>query len=146
MANGTSRRALIKGGAGVVLASAVGRDAAAQPKLAAVKPILESPASCEARLRGEVGRRIDANLAHWLLTAPSANPAMLQIFRDRDRQPPRDLVPWAGEFAGKYLISAVQALKLTSDGRLREHLNRFVPELIATQRPDGYLGPFPAAE
>ena len=37
---------------------------------------------------------------------------MLEIFRDRDRQPLRDMVPWAGEFAGKYLTSAVQILLL----------------------------------
>ena len=85
-------------------------------------------------------------LANWLLTAPDANPAMLQIFRDRDKKPPRDLVPWAGEFAGKYLISGVQSLRLTKDKRLRARLESFVAELIATQSQDGYLGPFPSAE
>ena len=39
----------------------------------------------------------------WLLVAPDANPAMLEMFRDRDRQPRRAMQPWAGEFAGKYL-------------------------------------------
>jgi DUF1680 family protein len=90
-----------------------------------------------------MGERIEANVRHWLLPAPAANPAILQMFRDRDRTPRRDLVPWAGEFAGKYLISAVQALRLTRDTQLQADLRRFVAELIATQAKDGYLGPFP---
>ena len=67
---------------------------------------------------------------------------MLQMFRDRDRTPRRDLVPWAGEFAGKYLISGVQAMRLTTDAELRRHLSRFVAGLVASQGADGYLGPF----
>jgi DUF1680 family protein len=97
----------------------------------------------EFHVRGPFGDRIEANVQNWLLVAPRANPAMLQMFRDRDRTPRRDLVPWAGEFAGKYLISAVQALRLTRDPRLEAHLRAFVTDLIATQATDGYLGPFP---
>lgn len=111
-----------------------------------VAPALEAPAGGEIKIGGFMGDRIDANVRGWLLSAPSANPAMLQIFRDRDRTPPRDLLPWAGEFAGKYLISAVQALRLTHDPALRKTLTTFVKDLVATQRGDGYLGPFPASE
>ena len=112
----------------------------------AVSPVLETPAHAEFAFTGLIGERLRANCQSWLLPAPDANPAMLQIFRDRDRTPYRDLVPWAGEFAGKYLISGVQALRLERDTALHSHLRAFVTELIATQRPDGYLGPFPAAE
>src|SRR3954468_15749605 len=52
---------------------------------------------------------------HWLKVAPRSNPAMLDMFRDRDRLPLRDLVPWAGEFAGKYLTSAVQVYRCRRD-------------------------------
>lgn len=90
-----------------------------------------------------MGERIAANVRQWILVAPAANPAMLQMFRDRDRSPRRDLVPWAGEFAGKYLLSAVQALRLTRDRKLKAFLSRFVADLIATQDSEGYLGPFP---
>ena len=58
--------------------------------------------------RGLLGERIAANERNWLLTAPASNPSMLQMFRDRDRTPPRDLLPWSGEFAGKYLTSAAE--------------------------------------
>ena len=92
---------------------------------------------------GPVGERIHANLDQWLLCAPQANPGMLEMFRVRDRQPEPQLVPWAGEFVGKYLISAVQALRMTDDPRLRQQVSNVVAELIATQADDGYLGPFP---
>ena len=92
---------------------------------------------------GPVGERIHANLDHWLLRAPQANPGMLEMFRVRDRQPEPQLVPWAGEFVGKYLISAVQALRMSDDPRLRQQVSNVVAELIATQADDGYLGPFP---
>lgn len=105
-------------------------------------PVLEAARGAEYDFGGFVGDRLRANVRNWLLTAPAANPAMLQMFRDRDRAPARDLVPWAGEFAGKYLISGVEGLRLTNDGELRAHLGRFVGDLVATQGPDGYLGPF----
>lgn len=94
---------------------------------------------------GVVGERLDANIDAWLLRAPEANPGMLEMFRVRDRQPMPKLVPWAGEFAGKYLISSVQALRLSERVDLRVHTARFVAELIATQAEDGYIGPFPQA-
>jgi len=95
---------------------------------------------------GMLGRRIKANHDHWLLSALEANPGLLEMFRLRDRQPPPRLVPWAGEFAGKYLISAVQALRMTNSAVLLSNLTRFVADLIATQAEDGYLGPFPQSQ
>src|SRR6266436_3420122 len=90
-----------------------------------------------------VGERVQANLENWLLRAPQANPGMLEMFRMRDRQPAPQLVPWAGEFVGKYLISAIQALRMTDDPRLRLQVSNVVAAFIATQAEDGYLGPFP---
>jgi DUF1680 family protein len=80
----------------------------------------------------------------WLRVAPDANPAMLEMFRDRDTLPYREMVPWAGEFAGKYLTSAVQVLRVTGDPALRAYLAAFVEELLPLQAEDGYLGPWPA--
>ncbi|OPZ30557.1 MAG: Non-reducing end beta-L-arabinofuranosidase [Lentisphaerae bacterium ADurb.BinA184] len=82
----------------------------------------------------------------WLKVAPFANPGMLEMFRDRDRRPPRDVVPWAGEFAGKYLTSAVQVLRLTGDAGLHALLQAFVTELVSLQAANGYLGPWPLAD
>jgi len=77
------------------------------------------------------------------MVAPDSNPGMLEIIRDRDRTPPRDMVPWAGEFAGKYLTGAVQVLRVTGDPVLRDYLITFVSEFISLQDTDGYLGPWP---
>ncbi len=79
----------------------------------------------------------------WLLVAPKANPGMLEMFRDRDASPLRELVPWAGEFAGKYLTGAIQVLRVTNDPVLRVWLKEFVSTLISFQAADGYLGPWP---
>jgi hypothetical protein len=95
------------------------------------------------KLGGEIGEMLDRITAQWLLVAPKANPAMLEMFRDRDTPPLRDLLPWSGEFAGKYLTAATQVLRLTGDRRLRAWLDEFVARLISFQAEDGYLGPWP---
>ena len=91
---------------------------------------------------GPVGERLEANTENWLLRAPQSNPGLLEMFRMRDRQPAPQLVPWAGEFVGKYLISAIQALRMTEDPRLFVQVSNVVTAFIATQAEDGYLGPF----
>lgn len=99
------------------------------------------------RFGGEVGRRIEANVEHWLLRVPGANPGLLDMFRRRDRHLPyQEPVPWAGEFAGKYLISAVQACRMTSNPALEPFVQEFVDALARCQAKDGYLGPWPIPE
>ena len=108
-----------------------------------MQPTCTRLANARYALGGALGERLAAVTRQWLLVAPDANPAMLEMFRDRDRRPYRDLVPWAGEFAGKYLTSAVQVLRLTGDPALRRRLGAFVRELVSLQAEDGYLGPWP---
>lgn len=95
---------------------------------------------------GVVAPRLVANVDQWLLRAPEANPAMLGMFRLRERRISPPLEVWAGEFAGKYLLSAVQAIRLDERADLRAHTARFVRDLLATQAEDGYMGPFPRQE
>ena len=109
----------------------------------------------EARLRpiagtrfefeGHVGGRIQANLEQWLLTAPDANPGLTGMLRVRDREPAPDLVPWAGEFVGKYLLSAIPMCRMVRSDQLEQTLRRVVDEVMAAQ-DDGYIGPFRKAE
>lgn len=94
------------------------------------------------QFRGIIGERVAVNLESWLLPAPVANPGILEMFRVRDRTPVPQLVPWAGEFIGKYLISAIQARRMLKDPRLEQLLRETIAELISTQAEDGYLGPF----
>jgi DUF1680 family protein len=102
------------------------------------------PADSRFALRGVVGDWLETVVDNWLLPFPRANPAITQMFRDRDRRPTRRLMPWSGEFAGKYLLGALHLWELTGDERLRETIEAMVEELLAAQGADGYLGPFPA--
>ncbi len=95
-------------------------------------------------LAGAAGDLLKAVTDQWLLVAPKANPAMLEMFTGQDNPPYRSLLPWSGEFAGKYLTSAVQVYRLTRDARLKAWLEEFVKKLASLQAPDGYLGPWPS--
>jgi len=110
---------------------------------APVPPALSAASQARFQLSGTVGERLRANERQWLLPAPAANPALLEMFRDRDRPPYRELLPWSGEFIGKYLTAAVLNWRLTRSQALGRTISRLVRELADTQSPEGYLGPFP---
>jgi len=105
--------------------------------------VLETP-RLTMRLKGETGRRMDAIIRNWLLTAPGVNPGIMEMMRLRDRNPPYEgPTHWAGEFVGKYLAAAIQARRMTDDPALDKVVRRVVAEVISSQAEDGYLGPFP---
>jgi len=104
---------------------------------------LKTAESTQFAIKGLLADYLRNVTEQWLKPAPDANPGMLEMFADRDRKPYRDLVPWAGEFAGKYLTGAVQVLRLTGDAALHQRLKRFVQDIISLQDTDGYLGPWP---
>jgi hypothetical protein len=106
-------------------------------------PKLERAAEATFDLGGVMQEYLRAVTAEWLLKMPDANPAVLDMFADRDKEPYRKLLPWSGEFAGKYLTGAVQVWRLTRDPALKEYLAKFVARLVRLQDADGYLGPFP---
>jgi len=94
------------------------------------------------QLGGVVGERVAANTRNWLIRAPGADPGLLAMFELRDREPVPNIMPWAGEFVGKYLMSAVQAIRLDNDPTLHATVKAVIQELVRTQADDGYLGPF----
>ena len=107
---------------------------------------LTSPET-QLQLEGETGRRMEAVIQNWILSVTKANPAILEMFRLRDRSVPYEKpVPWAGEFIGKYLQSAIQSMRFTQDEALQNQVQKVVTALISTQAEDGYLGPFPKKE
>jgi DUF1680 family protein len=108
-----------------------------------MRPICRRPSKAMYTIEGVVADYLRAVTEQWLLVVPAANPALLDMFADRDRKPYRNMVPWAGEFAGKYLTSAVQVLRLTGDRRLKKNIEGFVEQLMGLQDEDGYLGPWP---
>jgi len=104
---------------------------------------LRRPAGLRMEPAGPLRAYLDAVTANWLLPGPRANPAILAMFADRDRQPYRDLLPWSGEFAGKFLTGATQVYQATNDPALKRSLQEFVKALLPLQDADGYFGPFP---
>ena len=112
----------------------------------ASQPVLQTPKGIEFQFEGIIRQRLQACLDQWWLITPDANPALLQMFRDRDRLPERDLLPWSGEFVGKFITSGVLGWQLTRDPQLYAVLRRTVDELMAVQDVDGYLGPFARAK
>ena len=108
--------------------------------------VFEKPSEARFTFAGPMGERVKANVDNWLLRAPIANPGMIEMFRLRDRQPKPELVDWAGEFVGKYLISAIQARRMTKNDALDALIRRVIYDLVDCQADDGYLGPFPKEE
>jgi len=92
------------------------------------------------KLMSETGRLVDHICKRWLVSIRETNPSILDMFRDRDVQPYRDLLPWSGEFAGKHLTSAQAIYKLNGDRELFDSISQFIDELIDLQSEDGYLG------
>jgi len=109
----------------------------------AIEPTLDRCPDAVYSLEGPVRRYADAVVDNWLLRAPRNNPAMLQMFADRDKRPYRDLLPWSGEFAGKFLTGMTQVLRVTRNEALHSATRQLVDGVIAQQDDDGYLGPFP---
>jgi hypothetical protein len=96
-------------------------------------------------LGGLPSERVKANVDRWLTVCPENNPGLLEMFARRETGP-HNLVPWAGEFVGKYLISGVQALRMSDDPRLKGTMEEVVDRLCQLQAEDGYLGPWPKKE
>lgn len=111
----------------------------AQEKRTVMEPIKD----IKYTFKGAIGDRIDANVENWLIRMPEDNPGLLEMFARRDSTPPLHLLPWSGEFVGKYLISGVMALQMSDDPRLEKTLKQVVQGLIDLQTEDGYMGPFP---
>lgn len=91
-------------------------------------------------LDGMTGRLARGIEDHWLIGLRESNPAILGMFADRDRLPYRDLLPWSGEFAGKYITGALMICKLTRSQKLYDYITAFIDELLTYQDEDGYLG------
>ena len=96
-------------------------------------------------LSGPMGERFEANMRNWLLTAPYENPGMLQMIFRRN-QPHQAIVPWYGEFSGKYLTSAALSYRMQPGDALKAAGDYVVSQLAAGQDADGYLGVWPDAE
>lgn len=89
---------------------------------------------------GMTGKLATNLTRNWLIGLPENNPAILDIFRERDLLPYRDLLPWSGEFAGKYITGAYYIYRLTLDQELYAYILKFIDQMIGCQAENGYLG------
>ncbi len=87
------------------------------------------------RIEGMLGERLRVNLEGRLLHVDE--PRLLRGFE----QPPGEQA-WIGEHIGKYLDAACNTWRYTHDARLKTQMDRMARALMATQRPDGYLGTY----
>jgi DUF1680 family protein len=87
------------------------------------------------RIEGLLGERMRVNLEGRLLHVDE--PRLLRGFE----QPPGEQA-WIGEHIGKYLDAACNTWRYTHDSRLKAQMDRMARRLMATQRPDGYLGTY----
>ncbi len=95
-------------------------------------------------LTGETAALLEAVTHNWLIGIRETNPAILDMFRDRDKLPVRDLLSWSGEFAGKYLTGAYYVYRITHDPALYAYVREFLDEFITYIDPeDGYWGCYP---
>ena len=77
---------------------------------------------------------------NWLIGLRETNPAILDMFAERDILPYRDLLLWSGEFAGKYITGAYYIYRSTLDPELYSYMIGFLDEMISYQDEDGYMG------
>jgi uncharacterized protein len=89
----------------------------------------------KANLDGYVGERMRINLEHRLLTLNL--PSILEPYQHRPGKQ-----TWIGEHVGKFIHAAGLTWQYTSNPRLKARLDSAARLLIATQRPDGYLGTY----
>lgn len=91
-------------------------------------------------LQGETGKLIELVTKRWLIGLRESNPAILDMFHERDKKPHRLLLPWSGEFAGKYLTGAYYIYRLTADADLFAYIQTFIEELLTCVDEEGYVG------
>lgn len=114
----------------------------AAPVVNKIDPLFEEPVDAQFHFGGFIGQRLVANLERWELRVPASNPAMLEIFFDRESKPGRNLLPWHGEFVGKYLCASILSYKILRNPAQKALIEKVMQRFLESQGPDGYLGPF----
>ena len=99
------------------------------------------------RMDGWLSARFQGNLKYLTTIFEQKRDWMLEPFQNRGREwiiePRRNKkgeLPWAGEYAGKWLDAACLAAASSKDKRLSQYTAAFAAALTATQEADGYLG------
>lgn len=92
-------------------------------------------------LAGQFADLLKKHTHNWLIGIRESDPAILDVFHDRDKIPCRDLLAWSGEFAGKYLAGTYYIYRLTGDRELYDYVQNFIAEFISCMDGEtGYWG------
>src|SRR5579862_3790614 len=103
------------------------------------------PSNPELNFGGWIGSVISNVQRNWLIHLPATDPGIITMFEQRKQNAAftaDDLIAWSGEYAGKYLIGAIQFWRITKDEKLQEQFKDIANRLCNSQGPDGYLGPY----
>lgn len=93
------------------------------------------------KLGGFVGKRFEMNEKNWLEKALDNNPSMVDYFDSRDTDP-HPVVPWYGEFPGKYMTACALSYKMSRSASLKQAGDKMIDRLAKAQGDDGYIGPY----
>ena len=111
---------------------------------AAVPPALDFSAPDEVRWEGVLGDAITASyekrLKHFIVDETSVP---IALFSEAQAEQNTTGLYW-GEHAGKWLFAASRAAARTGDAALAARVRHIADYLLSTQRPDGYIGTYPA--
>ena len=103
-------------------------------------PVLERDYRTSYEMRGFISNQANNLAKNWAMVCEKQNPQMLGAFDKRNDQPYQDILPWSGEFPGKFLRGFTQLERLTGDENLKEYLYGFVERLVSKQAENGYIG------
>lgn len=96
------------------------------------------------RLFDDAGALAERLSSDWLIGLAERNPAMCKMLCDREKAPWLGLLPWSGEFSGKYITGAYYIYRLTGDEKLKDYICRFIAEILELTAPEHYFGVAPA--
>lgn len=99
---------------------------------------LKGPSMKDIKLGGHVGEALDRHIANGM--AKKDADAYAAVF---SRGKLGKLGPWAGEYWGKWLLSAAPALTYSGNAELKAKIDRTVNYVFANQYADGYIGDIP---
>lgn len=120
--------------------------AATEKPVNRVKPKLAPAPLGSVHFSGRIGQCLDRVIAARFRSETARTgivPEAVEAFRRRVDDRLREGVGlWQGEFWGKWTLAAVAACQYTGDTQLKELVASGTRGVIATQRPDGYIGTY----
>eukprot|EP00729_Bicosta_minor_P022688 gene22688-13427_t len=110
-----------------------------------LQPALGSTYKLDSTTPGSLGSLASKIIHNFDLVLDQSSPKLFEMFKERNRTNNgayQTLLPWSGEFAGKYLTHCVQLFRLTGDAELKTQIIKSFQLLQEYQAENGYMGPW----